>query len=146
MDSLTQERRSWNMSRIRGKDTGPEVSMRSMLHRHGFRFRLQEKKLPGKPDIVLPKFKTAIFVHGCFWHRHEGCKYCYTPKSRNEFWNSKFQRTVQRDAEQMEAVSEAGWLPVVIWECEINDRPDRVMKNIQSVLQKRLKKIQGAYK
>lgn len=143
MDKLTREHRSWNMSRIQGRNTGPEIAMRSMLHRNGFRFRLQEKGLPGKPDIVLPKFRTAIFVHGCFWHRHENCKYCYTPKSRNEFWNGKFQRTVERDAEQMKAVSETGWLPVVVWECEIKDKPVQTLKKVQNILQKRLLKIQG---
>lgn len=143
MDKLTKEHRSWNMSRIQGKNTGPEIAMRSMLHKNGFRFRLQEKNLPGKPDIVLPKFKTAIFVHGCFWHRHENCKYCYTPKSRNEFWSSKFQRTVQRDAEQLQAISETGWLPLVVWECEIKDNPAKTLKKVQSILKKRLLKING---
>lgn len=143
MDRLTAEHRSWNMSRIRGKDTGPEVAMRSMLHRAGLRFRLQEKKLPGKPDIVLPKFKAAIFVHGCFWHRHEGCKYCYTPKSRLDFWNSKFERTVERDTEQLKAVSKSGWLPLVIWECEIKDKPESTLKHIQRVLNRQLAKMNG---
>lgn len=146
MDKLTREHRSWNMSRIQGKNTGPEIAMRSMLHRNGFRFRLQEKGLPGKPDIVLPKFRTAIFVHGCFWHRHENCKYCYTPKSRNEFWDSKFQRTVQRDAEQMKALSATGWLPMVVWECEIKDNPVQTLKKVENVLKKRLLKIQGGAK
>jgi DNA mismatch endonuclease, patch repair protein len=143
MDKLTKEHRSWNMSRIRGKNTAPEIAMCSMLHKNGFRFRLQEKNLPGKPDIVLPKFKTAIFVHGCFWHRHENCKYCYTPKSRNEFWNSKFQRTIQRDAEQLQAVSKTGWFPLVIWECEIKDNPANTLRKVMNILQKRLLKIQG---
>ncbi|MBU1162905.1 MAG: DNA mismatch endonuclease Vsr, partial [Proteobacteria bacterium] len=86
MDIISKEKRSWNMSRIRGKDTKPEIIVRSMLHRMGYRFRLHRKDLPGKPDIVLPKYKTVIFVHGCFWHRHKGCKYAYTPKSRVKFW------------------------------------------------------------
>lgn len=143
MDKLTKEHRSWNMSRIQGKNTGPEIAMRSMLHKNGFRFRLQEKNLPGKPDIVLPKFKTAIFVHGCFWHRHENCKYCYTPKSRNEFWNGKFRRTVQRDAEQLHAVSKAGWFPFVVWECEIKDKPAETLSKVQNMLKNRLVKIRG---
>ena len=85
VDILTKEKRSWNMSRIKGKNTKPELLLRSLLHRNGFRFRLHDKKLPGKPDIVLPRYKTVIFVNGCFWHRHSGCKYAYTPKSRQEF-------------------------------------------------------------
>ena len=96
-DILSKERRSWNMSRIRGSDTKPELLVRSLLHRMGYRFRLHRKDLPGRPDIVLPKYRTVIFVHGCFWHRHKGCKYAYTPKSRTDFWQNKFQGTVERD-------------------------------------------------
>lgn len=143
MDSLTKEHRSWNMSRIHGKNTRPEIAMRSLLHKKGFRFRLQEKKLPGKPDIVLPKFKTAIFVHGCFWHRHENCKYCYTPKSRKDFWDKKFERTVQRDAQQISALSHIGWLPVVIWECELKGNPVDALRKVHKILNKRLQNIQG---
>src|ERR1043166_691429 len=88
-DRLTKERRSWNMSRIRGKDTTPEKIVRSLLHKMGYRFRLYVKKLPGKPDIVLAKHKTAIFVHGCFWHRHKGCRNCTTPTNRHEWWLAK---------------------------------------------------------
>lgn len=143
MDKLTREHRSWNMSRIQGKNTRPEIAMRSLLHRNGFRFRLHEKNLPGKPDIILPKYKTVIFVHGCFWHRHENCKYCYTPKSRNEFWDSKFQRTVQRDIEQMKAISEAGWLPIVIWECDIKGDPTGTLEKVQKMLQDQMLKIKG---
>src|SRR3989338_7179007 len=97
MDTLSPEKRSWNMSRIRGENTKPELAVRSMLHRMGYRFRISDKTLPGKPDIVLPKYRTAIFVHGCFWHRHQGCKYTYTPKSRLDFWSRKFEGNVMRD-------------------------------------------------
>ena len=96
-DRLTKEHRSWNMSRIRGRDTGPERSLRSMLHRAGYRFRLHDKRLPGRPDIVLHKYKTAIFVNGCFWHRHAGCRNATTPSSRTDFWQKKFAETVERD-------------------------------------------------
>lgn len=96
-DNLTKEKRSWNMSRIRGKDTKPEIAVRKMLHAAGFRFRLHVKDLPGKPDIVLPKWKTVIFVHGCFWHRHEGCGRCTTPTNNREYWLEKFRRNVERD-------------------------------------------------
>lgn len=143
MDSLTQEKRSWNMSRIKGKNTRPEIAMRSLLHRNGFRFRLQAKELPGKPDIVLPKFKTVIFVHGCFWHRHKNCKYCYTPKSRKDFWTDKFNRTIQRDAEQVSALKQLGWEPVIVWECELKESSAKTLKQIEANLNKRLIKIQG---
>jgi DNA mismatch endonuclease, patch repair protein len=118
MDRLTSEHRSWNMSRIRGSDTAPELLVRSALHRLGFRFRLNRKDLPGKPDIVLPKHKIAILVHGCYWHRHSGCKNCYTPKSNISFWMNKFEKNVARDAEVKTLLEQAGWKPVTIWECE----------------------------
>ena len=94
MDQISPERSSWNMSRIKGKDTKPELLVRSWLHRHGFRFRLHVKSLPGTPDIVLPKYRTVIEVRGCYWHRHPGCKFAYTPKSNSDFWNAKFDHNV----------------------------------------------------
>lgn len=118
-DSLTKERRSWNMSRIRAENTRPEVMVRSILHRMGYRFRLHVRSLPGKPDIVLPKFKTVLFVHGCFWHRHEGCKYAYNPKSRVDFWQTKFLQNVERDREVEKQLKELGWKVRVVWECEV---------------------------
>jgi DNA mismatch endonuclease (patch repair protein) len=121
MDSLSPERRSWNMSRIRGKDTRPELFVRSLLHQLGYRFRLNRKEVPGKPDIVLPKYRTAVYVHGCFWHRHEGCTLAYTPKSNLEFWKKKFARNVERDAEVASKLRETGWKQMVIWECEMRD-------------------------
>ena len=119
MDILTKERRSWNMSKIRGKDTKPEVVVRSMLYRMGYRFRIHVKGLPGCPDIVLPKYRAVIFVHGCFWHRHPGCKYAYTPKSRQDFWTKKFQKTVERHEIITRELEEQGWKTLVVWECEI---------------------------
>ncbi|MHC4875619.1 MAG: very short patch repair endonuclease [Planctomycetota bacterium] len=118
MDRLTKQHRSWNMSRIRGKDTKPELLVRSMLHRLGFRFRLHRKDLPGKPDIVLPAYRTVIFVHGCFWHRHPGCRFAYNPKSRVDFWRAKFRRNVERHQEVEQALEDLGWRVIVIWECE----------------------------
>jgi DNA mismatch endonuclease (patch repair protein) len=118
LDSLSREHRSWNMSRIRGKDTRPELRVRSALHRLGYRFRLNRRDLPGKPDIVLPRYQTVIFVHGCFWHRHPGCRFAYTPKSRVEFWQAKFQRNVERHREVEEELTTLGWRVLVIWECE----------------------------
>lgn len=118
MDRLTQQRRSWNMSRIRSRDTGPERRVRSCLHRLGFRFRLHRRDLPGKPDIVLPAYGTVVFVHGCFWHRHPGCRFAYMPKSRVDFWQAKFHRNVERHREVEAALLDLGWRVVVIWECE----------------------------
>jgi DNA mismatch endonuclease (patch repair protein) len=117
-DKLTTERRSWNMSRVRSKDTGPELIVRSLLHKQGFRFRLHRKGLPGKPDIVLPKYKTVIFVHGCFWHSHPNCSDATVPKSRTEFWVKKFEDTVKRDANNQASLLDMGWKVIVIWECE----------------------------
>jgi DNA mismatch endonuclease (patch repair protein) len=135
MDILSKEKRSWNMSRIKGKDTGPEVRVRSLLHRMGYRFRIHKKDLPGKPDIVLPKYRTAIFVHGCFWHRHEGCRKAYNPKSRRDFWEEKFRQNKSRDIKNMNLLREQDWNVIVIWECEINDESrlsERLTKEIQS--------------
>lgn len=121
MDIVSEEQRSWNMSRIKGKNTKPELVVRSLLHRMGYRFRIHRKDLPGKPDIVLPKYNTVIFVNGCFWHRHEGCKYAYMPKSRVEFWEKKFKGTVERDKIKQQQLKDLGWKVVVIWECETKD-------------------------
>lgn len=129
-DRISPDRRSWNMSRIRGKDTGPEVMLRSLLHREGFRFRLHAAELPGRPDIVLPRHRTVIFVNGCFWHRHEGCPYTTTPKSRAEFWLDKFRRTVERDRQKQEALERAGWRVLTAWECELRSNPAGLVKRL----------------
>lgn len=118
MDILSKEKRSWNMSRIKGKNTTPELIVRSKLHRMGYRFRLHSNKLAGKPDIILPKYLTVIFVHGCFWHRHKDCQYAYTPKSRIEFWKKKFDDNVNRFKFVESLLKEKGWKVAVIWECE----------------------------
>lgn len=117
VDNLTPERRSWNMSRIRSKDTGPERIVRSLLHRMGYRFRIHRKDLPGSPDVVLPRLKVVVFVHGCFWHRHIGCKYAYMPKSRITFWKTKFKENLDRDKKNKQALNKAGWKIITIWEC-----------------------------
>jgi DNA mismatch endonuclease, patch repair protein len=119
MDRISQSRRSWNMSQIRGKNTKPEVFVRSLLHSLGYRFRLNRKDIPGKPDITLPKYKTAIYVHGCFWHRHEGCKLAYTPKSNLAFWETKFQKNVERDFLVQKALKDTEWKALIVWECEL---------------------------
>ena len=115
------EQRSRNMSAIKSKNTKPEMAVRKVLHSMGYRFRLHGKDLPGSPDIVLPKYRTVIFVHGCFWHRHENCKYATTPKTREEFWNNKFRSNVERDLEIQENIKNIEWRSVVIWECETKD-------------------------
>jgi DNA mismatch endonuclease, patch repair protein len=117
MDRLTAERRSWNMGRIKGRDTVPEKRVRSLLHRLGFRFSLRNKDLPGRPDIVLKRYKTAIFVHGCFWHRH-GCKNSVLPKTRPDFWQEKLTGNVERDRRNAEKLRLQGWKVLTVWECE----------------------------
>jgi DNA mismatch endonuclease (patch repair protein) len=117
MEGIPPER-SHLMARVRGKNTGPEILVRKALHRAGLRFRLHSRNLPGRPDIVLPRLKIAIFVHGCFWHRHEGCKLSSDPKTRVEFWRSKFDANVARDRRNEEALSGLGWKVVTVWECQ----------------------------
>ncbi len=121
-DRISKERRSWNMSRIRSKDTKPEVMLRSALHRIGFRFRKNDSRLPGNPDIVLPKYHTVIFVHGCYWHRHKGCKKATTPKTNTEFWTKKFAENVNRDKEVKKDLENRGWRVTVVWECELETK------------------------
>ena len=122
VDRLSPERRSRLMSRVRGKDTTPELVVRRLAHGLGYRFRLHKKTLPGKPDLVFPRLRVAIFVHGCFWHRHRGCPKATMPKSRVEYWAEKFERNVERDARVVRALEEAGWTVHTIWECETKDR------------------------
>ena len=121
MDTLTKEKRSWNMSKIRSKNTKPEITVRSKLHKAGYRFRLHVKGLPGKPDIVLPKYNTIIFINGCFWHRHKGCKYAYKPKTRVDFWNEKLNRNIKRQGEVLKELRDLEWKVLVIWECEVGN-------------------------
>jgi len=129
-DRLTPERRSWNMSRIRGKDTTPELKLRSLLHRAGFRFRLHNKKLPGRPDLTLKKYRTTIFVHGCYWHRHENCSKATTPSTKTEFWTSKFDRTMARDGETVRKLRAAGWKVQIVWECELERDPAKALERV----------------
>src|SRR5215212_1049052 len=118
-DVHDKETRSYNMSRIKGKDTKPEMLVRKFLHAQGFRYRLHDKKLPGKPDIVLPKYKTVIFVHGCFWHGHKGCKYFVIPKTRTEWWVKKIKGNATKDLESVKTLRLAGWRIINIWECDL---------------------------
>jgi len=131
-DTLNPDKRSWNMSQIKGKDSKPELLVRSYLHCSGFRFRANVKSLPGRPDIVLKKYNAIIFVDGCFWHRHKGCKYSYIPKSRKDFWETKFINNIQRDKIVNEELSKSGWNVHRIWECDINkDNLSSLVKKIK---------------
>ena len=124
-DIKTPEARSYNMSQIRGKDTKPELIVRKFLFRNGFRYRIHNDKLPGKPDIVLPKYKTVIFVNGCFWHGHTDCKYFKIPTTNKEFWINKIDRTKEKDLENIENLKMSGYRVITIWECELRNRPKR---------------------
>lgn len=114
--------RSYNMSRIRNKDTKPEILVRKFLFANGFRYRLNEKKLPGKPDIVLPKYKTVIFVNGCFWHGHENCKYFKLPATRTEWWKDKIEGNIKNDIKKHNQLRETGYKVLVVWECEVKNK------------------------
>lgn len=120
-DVLTSEQRHKCMSHIKGKNTKPELIVRSWLHRHGYRFRIQCTNLPGKPDIVLKKHNLIIFVNGCYWHRHSGCKYASTPATHVAFWEEKFCGNVARDKRNIENLEHSGWNVLVIWECQVKD-------------------------
>jgi DNA mismatch endonuclease, patch repair protein len=117
-DRISPAARSSNMARIRSTDTGPERRVRCALHAAGFRFRLHRRDLPGTPDLVLPRWKVVVFVHGCYWHRHAGCRNASTPKSQVEFWQAKFDANVDRDTRVQERLFHAGWTVIVIWECQ----------------------------
>lgn len=121
MDVHSPEQRRFNMSRIRGKDTRPEMMVRGWLWANGYRYRLHRKDLPGKPDIVLPKYRAVIFVHGCFWHRH-GCQSTTTPESRRDFWLAKFSENVSRDKRNIAALLEQSWRVIVVWECTLRGK------------------------
>lgn len=121
------------MSRIRANDTKPEIAVRRLLHGMGFRFRLHSSRLPGRPDIVLPRWRTVVLVHGCFWHRHRNCKFAYTPKSRVGFWIPKLRANEQRDERNAGLLKSAGWRPLVVWECEIRD-PARLARRLNRAI------------
>ena len=118
-DIKSPEERSWNMSKIRSKDTKPEVWLRKKLFERGYRYRKNVNSVPGHPDIWMAKYDTAIFVHGCFWHRHEGCKYAYMPKSRIEFWSEKFRKNIKRDAVVRKELAELNVKMLIVWECTV---------------------------
>ena len=140
MDVHDQKTRSYNMSRVKGKDTKPEEIVRKYLFSQGFRYRKNDKRLPGKPDIVLPKYKTVIFVNGCFWHKHEGCKYFVWPKSNSESWKEKIESNIVRDKKQYEELKNAGWHVIIVWEFELKkkqrmDTLERLVTEIQTIVE-----------
>jgi DNA mismatch endonuclease, patch repair protein len=120
-DIFSVKKRSEIMSKVRSKNTKPEIVVRKLLHHLGFRFRLHKKELPGKPDIVLPKYKTVVFVNGCFWHQHEGCKKSKLPKSNRVFWVDKLSNNIKRDKKNICALEDLGWQVIIVWECELKD-------------------------
>lgn len=136
-DVLTPKQRSYNMSQIHGKDTKPEELVRKFLFSQGFRYRKNDARLPGKPDIVLPKYNTVIFVNGCFWHKHEGCKYFVWPKNNAVFWKEKITGNVVRDQENYEKLRNLGWRIITIWECELKPHNrESTLNRVQSELRK----------
>ena len=143
-DVHSPETRSFNMSQIKGKNTKPEELVRRYLFSHGYRYRKNVSTLPGKPDIVLPKYKTCIFVNGCFWHKHEGCRYFVCPKNNAEFWKKKITGNVDRDLRQQNELRLLGWNVVVIWECELKkDRFNETMASVEDKIRNSVTIIPG---
>ena len=138
-DVVSREVRSRMMSGIRGKNTRPELKVRRYLHARGFRYLLHDRRLPGQPDIVLPRYRTVVFVHGCFWHRHPGCQYAYTPRTRVEFWRSKLQANRARDLRVTSELRDLGWEVVTIWECALRSSgsSDATLATLVASLQSR---------
>lgn len=130
MDTVSSEVRSRMMSSIRAKDTKPELLVRRYLHRRGFRYRLHPRDLPGKPDLVLPKWKAVVLVHGCFWHGHEGCRYFRLPATRPHFWASKIRCNVERDERTKVALHHQDWRVIVVWECALRDNPEKALQEL----------------
>lgn len=141
-DVHSKKVRSYNMSQIKGKNTKPEMLVRKFLHANGFRYKLHDKKLPGKPDIVLPKYKTIIEVQGCFWHGHENCKYFILPKSNTEFWKNKIHETLERDKRNHSELIKLGWNVIIIWECQL--KSNNVLKTLNSELLENIKSVKSS--
>lgn len=133
-DVHNKSTRSYNMSRIRATNTKPELLVRRYLHALGFRYTLHNKKLPGKPDIILPKYKTIIFVHGCFWHGHNNCKYYVVPKTRTDWWLNKINTNKDNDVRATKALKKAGWKIIIVWECSL--KPAKIDKTLSALLKK----------
>lgn len=133
-DTLTQEQRSKRMSLIRSKDTAIEIKVRRYLFSKGFRFRVNDKRYEGHPDIVLPKYKTIIFIHGCFWHGHQGCKIAHIPKSNSDFWITKLERNTKNDIKHKDILESQGWQVITLWECELTNNFENTMLETLAVL------------
>jgi DNA mismatch endonuclease (patch repair protein) len=138
VDVVDSATRSRMMAGIQGKNTKPELLVRKYFHGRGLRYRLHAKELPGKPDLVFPKYKAVIFVHGCFWHQHIGCKYASKPQTRTEFWTHKFSENVKRDSYQIAALEGLGWRVFVVWECELLEGTSRLESLLLDISQKRI--------
>ncbi len=135
-DVYSSEKRSQVMARVKSGNTKPELAVRSVLHGMGYRFRLHRKDLPGRPDIVLPKYKTVVFVHGCFWHQHPGCKKATIPKQNAEFWEAKLSRNRERDERNLRELDNMGWKTIVVWECEVRDTEKLIGKLLNALPQR----------
>jgi DNA mismatch endonuclease, patch repair protein len=133
-DVHDKKTRSYNMSQIKAKNTKPELLVRKFLHAQGFRYKLHDKKLPGKPDLVLPKHKTVIFIHGCFWHGHKNCKYFVVPKTRTAWWLNKINTNRANDIKAVKALRKDGWTIIILWECRV--KPAKVLRTLTSLLNK----------
>ena len=145
-DVHSPETRSFNMSQIKGKNTKPEERVRRYLFSHGFRYRKNVSNLPGKPDIVLPKYKTCIFVNGCFWHKHEGCKYFVWPKNNADFWRHKIESNVERDCRNYQMLRQMGWKVLVVWECKLKSGCQaETLERLKSLLVSSADSTEGVY-
>ncbi len=140
-DVHTRQQRSYNMSQIRAKNTKPEMLVRKFLHKHGFRYKLHDKTLPGKPDLVLPKYKTVIFIHGCFWHGHDKCRYFVVPKTRTEWWLNKINTNKENDAKAIKTLKKEGWKIINVWECDL--KAIKLMKTLNGLYKKILPLANG---
>lgn len=139
VDTFSKETRSYVMSRIKCKDTKPEIIVRSYLFSRGLRFRKIDKRYPGSPDIVLPKYKTIVFVHGCFWHLHEGCKYARIPKSNVDYWEKKLYRNRERDKHNQKELEKMGWNVITVWECELKkDNVEQTLEDLYAQITSKL--------
>jgi DNA mismatch endonuclease, patch repair protein len=133
-DVHTQQQRRFNMQQIKGKDTKPEMLVRKFLHAQGYRYKLHDKTLPGTPDLVLPKYKTVIFIHGCFWHGHSNCKYFSIPKTRTQWWTDKIHKNTANDEKAVKLLKKNGWKIITVWECRL--KPAKFEKTLNSILKK----------
>ena len=139
VDKVSKEVRSYNMSRIRSKDTKPEILVRSYLFSKGLRFRKNDKRYPGSPDILLPKYNTIVFVHGCFWHLHDGCKYARIPKSNVEYWENKLYRNRERHKRNLKELEEMGWKVITVWECQLKkDKREQTLEELYAQITSQL--------